>query len=174
MSVSAKVRATTTAQTTDLNKLRLEVAESEKRAYGAKRVYGEFLTNTWAHFTKDWFAMDLSNATTDQAKAVKAERDALYIVLRAAGHTNPSVAWAQVKVQARLAKYGEPEKTKKGSSGAKAPARDSNTRCTEESAKLYAGVHNMTDSTAESIEFVNNMRADAKRLFGVDIDKSDK
>jgi uncharacterized NAD(P)/FAD-binding protein YdhS len=92
MSVSAKVRATTTAQTTDLNKLRLEVAESEKRAYGAKRVYGEFLTNTWAHFTKDWFAMDLGNATTDQAKAVKAERDALYIVLRAAGHTNPSVA----------------------------------------------------------------------------------
>lgn len=174
MSTSAKVRATTTAQTTDLNKLRLEVAESEKRAYGAKRVYGAFLNTEWAHFTKDWFAMDLSNATTDQAKAVKAERDALYIVLRAAGHTNPTVAWGQVKVQARYAKYGEPEKAKKGASGVKAPARDSNTRCTEVATTLYAGIHNMTASTPEAIEFVNNMRADAKRLFNVDIDKSDK
>jgi hypothetical protein len=114
MSTSAKVRATTTAQTIDLVTLRANVAESETRAYGAKREYAEALNTCWSF---DWFAIEYGD-TTDEGKAVRAEQVAFYEVLKTAKHSNPSKVWGDVKRYGKEARYGAPESEGAGNSSA--------------------------------------------------------
>jgi hypothetical protein len=105
MSTSAKVRATTTAQTIDLVTLRANVAESETRAYGAKREYAEALNTCWSF---DWFAMEYGD-TTDEGKAVRAEQVAFYEVLKRREALEPFQGMGRRKALGKEARYGEPE-----------------------------------------------------------------
>lgn len=162
MSTSAKVRATTTAQTIDLVTLRTNVAESETRAYGAKREYAEALNTLWSF---DWFAIQYGD-TTDEGKAVRAEQVTFYEVLKAAKHSNPSKVWGDVKRYGKEARYGAPE-----SEGAGNPTRDLDVRIKEESAKLYKAVHRAEDASAKAINFVNDLAKSVKATFGHDITK---
>ena len=163
MSVSAKVRATTTAQTIDLVTLRTNVAESEKRAYGAKREYAKGLNSLWSF---DWFAIQYGD-TTDEGKAVRAEQTAFYEVLKAAGHTNPSKVWGDIKRYGKEERYGAPE-----SEGAGNAPRDLDVRIKEESAKLFNAIHRAEDATAKALQFANALAELVKKTHGVDITKS--
>lgn len=162
MSTSAKVRATTTAQTIDLVTLRANVAESETRAYGAKREYAEALNTCWSF---DWFAIEYGD-TTDEGKAVRAEQVAFYEVLKAAKHSNPSKVWGDVKRYGKEARYGAPE-----SEGAGNPTRDLDIRIKEDSAKLYKAVHRAEDASAKALQSANELALLLKRIYGVDITK---
>jgi hypothetical protein len=71
--------------TVSLSTLRKGVAEAVKRAYGAERSYAVALN---ALFPFEWFEIEASD-TSENGKAVKAEKTLLYTELKAAEHTNP-------------------------------------------------------------------------------------
>ena len=77
--------------TVSLSTLRKGVAEAVKRAYGAERSYAVALN---ALFPFEWFEIEASD-TSENGKAVKAEKTLLYTELKAAEHTNPSTVWAR-------------------------------------------------------------------------------
>lgn len=153
MSTSAKVRATTTAQSVDLATLRTNVAESEKRAYGAKREYAKGLNTLWSF---DWFTLTHDD-TSDEGKAVRSEKTEFYEVLKKAGHTNPSKVWGDIKRYGNEERYGAPE-----SEGAGNSARPLDTRNVEELRKLYKANH------AEGAEAKHNNFANALAKFAKD------
>jgi hypothetical protein len=93
---------------TDLQALRVEVGEATIRQYGAERRYAEALC---AVLPAEWYLVE-HNDKGEDAKKVHAEKDALYKVLKAANHTNPSTVWARVRKYAREHIEGVPEKTK--------------------------------------------------------------
>jgi hypothetical protein len=161
MSTSAKVRATTTAQTIDLVTLRTNVAESETRAYGAKREYAKGLNTLWSF---DWFAIQYGD-TTDEGKAVRAEQVAFYEVLKTAGHTNPSKVWGDIKRYGKEERYGAPE-----SEGAGNQARPLDVRNVEELRKLYKANHS-ENAEAKHNNFANALAKLAKEHNIGDITK---
>jgi hypothetical protein len=91
----------------DLQALRIEVGEATIRQYGAERRYAEALC---AVLPAEWYMVE-HNDKGDDAKKVHAEKDALYKVLKAANHTNPSTVWARVRKYAKELIEGVPEKT---------------------------------------------------------------
>lgn len=95
-----KVSKLTTAIESTLAAKRHEVAESQLRQYGAERDYAKTLNEV---FSFNWFEFEASDSS-DEAKAVKVEKKALYGELKQANHTNPSTVWARVR------KYGEQER----------------------------------------------------------------
>ena len=76
-----------------LQSLRLDVAEAGVRQYGAERRYAEALCD---NLPAEWFLVEHNDKSAD-AKPVHAEKAALYEVLKAANHTNPSTVWARVR-----------------------------------------------------------------------------
>ena len=90
-----------------LQTLRLDVAEAGVRQYGAERRYAEALCD---NLPAEWFMVEHNDKSAD-AKPVHAEKAALYEVLKAANHTNPSTVWARVRKYAQEHVYGKPEKT---------------------------------------------------------------
>lgn len=161
MSTSSKVRATTKAQTIDLVTLRTNVAESEKRAYGAKREYAKALNSLWSF---DWFAIQYGD-TSDEGKAVRAEQIAFYDVLKAAGHSNHNKVWGDIKRYGKEERYGAPE-----SEGAGNQARPLDTRNLEELRKLYKANHS-ENAEAKHNNFANALAAFAKEHKIGDITK---
>jgi hypothetical protein len=123
----------------DLQTLRLAVAEAVVRAYGAEREYAKALNGTFAF---DWFTVE-ANDTTDAAKPVHTEKKALYQVLKAANHSNPSTVWARIRKYGREERHGKPEEHvgAEGGEGAGEGAgnkpRDVVTRNVEELIALY-------------------------------------
>ena len=83
----------------DLGNLRTAVAEALASSYGAQRVYGETLNSVLPKF---WFDVE-HNMTGETAKTTKIEKEALYAVLKAAKHANPSVIWGRIRTYGREA-----------------------------------------------------------------------
>ena len=83
----------------NLGNLRLAVAESLETSYGAQRVYGATLNSVLPRF---WFDVE-HNMTGETAKTTKIEKEALYAVLKAAKHSNPSVIWGRIRTYGREA-----------------------------------------------------------------------
>ena len=90
-----------------LQTLRLDVAEAGVRQYGAERRYAEALCD---NLPAEWFMVE-HNDKSAEAKPVHTEKAALFEVLKAANHTNPSTVWARVRKYAQEHVYGKPEKT---------------------------------------------------------------
>jgi len=88
----------------DLTALRVEVAEAVVRQYGAERRYAEALCEV---LPSEWYLVEHSD-TSEVAKPVHAEKKALYEVLKAAKHSNPSTVWARVRKYAQAHIEGEP------------------------------------------------------------------
>ena len=83
----------------NLGNLRIAVAESLENSYGAQRVYGETLNSVLPKF---WCDVE-HNMTGETAKPTKIEKEALYAVLKATKHSNPSVIWGRIRVYGREA-----------------------------------------------------------------------
>lgn len=121
-----------------LAKARHEVAESQLRQYGAERAYSVLLNSK---FGFDWFTVEVSD-TSDNGKAVKAEKKELYGELNKAGHTNPSTVWARVRKYGKEERYGkeaqaEGTEGEQGESGKDNAPRSPMLRNVEELTALY-------------------------------------
>ena len=88
-----------------LETLRSDVAEAGVRQYGAERRYAIALCEA---LPEQWFKVE-HNDKSESAKPVHAEKEALYKVLKAAKHTNPSTVWARVRKYAFEYKNPKPE-----------------------------------------------------------------
>jgi len=87
----------TTVSTVSLESLRQGVADAVKRAYGAERDYAQKLCEV---LPVEWYLVEHADSS-DSAKPVHAEKKALFVLLKAAKHSNPSTIWARVR------KYGQ-------------------------------------------------------------------
>ena len=97
-----------------LVELRNNVAESNTVAKVSESDYAKALNVHF--FNMDnyfWYNID-NREISENAKFVKAERTALYAVLKAKNHTNPSTVWARVRKLAKIDIEGEPEESDKG------------------------------------------------------------
>jgi hypothetical protein len=84
---------TTTAPLSRLEQSRLDVAVNETRAYGAKRAYAADLNEM---LFEGWYNVEAKDVSAE-GKIVRAEKEALFTVLKANGHSNPSTVWAMVR-----------------------------------------------------------------------------
>jgi hypothetical protein len=89
---------------TDITVLRQSVADAVVRAYGAEREYAHALCNT---LPAEWYLVE-HNDKGETAKPVHAEKKALFAVLNAAKHSNPSTVWARVRKYAQEHIEGAP------------------------------------------------------------------
>ena len=149
--------------------LRKGVAEAVKRAYGAERSYAVALN---ALFPFEWFEIEASD-TSENGKAVKAEKTLLYTELKAAEHTNPSTVWARIRKYGQEERHGKPE----GASGeggegegdgAGNKPRDAVTRNLEELLDLYK-FNNRQEGLPSKVADAQKFIAQALMALGVDL-----
>lgn len=86
-----------------INNARAKVIGQYESTYGANVEYAQLLNQKWGF---DWFDAK-HNDTSDEGKAVKAEGDRFRKGIKD-WHSNPSVAWKQVRDHARTDRYGKP------------------------------------------------------------------
>jgi hypothetical protein len=98
---------TVIAPVNTIEDLRKAVADAVVRAYGAEREYAQALCGT---LPAEWYLVEHRDTSAD-AKLVHAEKKALFAVLNAAKHTNPSTVWARVRKYAQEYIEGVPEAT---------------------------------------------------------------
>jgi hypothetical protein len=148
--------------------LRNAVAEATVRAYGAEREYATALCGA---LPSQWYSVEHSDKG-EGAKPVHAEKRALFKVLSAAKHTNPSTVWARVRKYAQEHVEGKPESAEGESAegesvGAKA-RRSLTLRFVEELTTLYkAGKNAESMSTKESE--AHTYIASALKALGIDL-----
>ena len=154
--------------TVSLSTLRKGVAEAVKRAYGAERSYAVALN---ALFPFEWFEIEASD-TSENGKAVKAEKTLLYTELKAAEHTNPSTVWARIRKYGQEERHGKPEGEGEGGEGegdgAGNKPRDAVTRNLEELLDLYK-FNNRQEGLPSKVADAQKFIAQALMALGVDL-----
>ena len=144
---------------------RAEFVSSVSSNYGAGRQYAAMLVGSlgteWTELAHD--------AKGPAGDAMREERDALYALLKAAGHSNPSVKWKQIKGYAlELLKKDEPKAEGEGSDKAK-HTRSPQLRYVEDLTGLYKmgkrEMKNLSDAQRE----VHTLVAAALGKLGIDI-----
>jgi hypothetical protein len=86
-----------------IDNARAKVIGQYESTYGANVDYARLLNENWSF---DWFDLK-HNDSSDQGKAVKAEGDKFRSGIKG-WHSNPSVAWKQIRDHARADRYGKP------------------------------------------------------------------
>ena len=86
-----------------IDNARAKVIGQYESTYGANVDYARLLNENWAF---DWFDLK-HNDSSDQGKSVKAEGDKFRNGIKG-WHSNPSVAWKQIRDHARTDRYGKP------------------------------------------------------------------
>ena len=86
-----------------IDNARAKVIGQYESTYGANVDYARLLNENWAF---DWFDLK-HNDSSDQGKSVKAEGDKFRSGIKG-WHSNPSVAWKQIRDHARADRYGKP------------------------------------------------------------------
>ena len=94
----------TTSIETLVTQARNKVVTQYESTYGANVEYAKTLNQQWDSF--DWFDLK-HNDTSAEGKAVKAEGDTFRKGIKN-WHSNPSVAWKQIRDHARADRYGKP------------------------------------------------------------------
>jgi len=155
--------------------LRNAVAEATVRAYGAEREYAVALCEVFrieGPWSSQWYMIE-HNDKTEVAKPVHAEKKALFKVLNAAKHTNPSTVWARVRKYAQEHIEGKPEG--EGASGegegesVGAKARRSLTlRFVEELTTLYKAGKNAESMSTKETD-AHTYIASALKALGVEL-----
>jgi hypothetical protein len=115
-----------------LNAKRLAVGDALASSYGAMREYAQTLCSV---LPAEWYLVEHAD-TSDNAKPVHAEKKALFVVLKAAQHSNPSTIWARVRKYAQEYIEGAPTKGEAGEAS-EAESEGGNTRETRSLARRY-------------------------------------
>ena len=87
-----------------IEQARNTVISQYESGYGANRAYALLLNQKWEGF--DWFDLK-HNDSSDEGKSVKSEADKFRKGIKD-WHSNPSVAWKQIRDHARTDRYGKP------------------------------------------------------------------
>jgi hypothetical protein len=86
-----------------IDNARAKVMDSYESTYGANVEYAKLLNQKWAF---DWFDLK-HNDSSDEGKSVKGEGDRFRKGIKQ-WHSNPSVAWKQIRDHARNDRYPAP------------------------------------------------------------------
>lgn len=84
-----------------IDNARAKVMDSYESTYGANVEYAKLLNQKWGF---DWFDLK-HNDSSDEGKSVKGEGDRFRKGIKQ-WHSNPSVAWKQIRDHARTDRYG--------------------------------------------------------------------
>lgn len=106
----ATFNAALVEQEARLADMRHRVADVVGSSYGVMRDYALMLNSKFAF---NWYEVE-AHSQGDMAKAVHAEKKALFVELKKVAHSNPSTIWARVR------KYGQEETLKAAMLKAKA------------------------------------------------------
>ena len=160
----------TTVSPVSIDTLRQSVADAVIRAYGAEREYAIALCG---FLPVEWYLTEHSDKG-EIAKPVHAEKKALFKVLNAAKHSNPSTVWARVRKYAQEHVEGVPEPKAEGEAdaeGSKVGARQNRSltlRLVEELTTLYKACKNaesLSDKERNAHTHINS----ALIAMGVDV-----
>ena len=143
-----------------IESLRIQVGEALVRAYGAERTYAQALCS---FLPAEWYLVE-HNDSSDSAKLVHAEKKALFVVLKAAQHSNPSTIWARVR------KYGQ-EYIEGASAPASAGTADGeseggNTRETRSMTRRFVDELTLLYKAGKRAESLNDKESEALTKIG--------
>jgi hypothetical protein len=148
---------------------RNKVITQYESTYGANVDYARILNSVWAGF--DWFDLK-HNDTSAEGKAVKAEGDLFRKGIKD-WHSNPSVAWKQIRDHARADRYGKPvvESAVEGESDSEGDAKHNRSpelRNLEELIVLFK-FNRRQESLSPKLQKVQGHIASALIEMGVDL-----
>lgn len=153
-----------TPNVADIQSLRLQVGEAVKSEYGAMRRYAEALC---AVLPAEWYLVE-HNDKGEHAKPVHAEKKALFEVLKAAEHKNPSTIWARVRKYAQEHIEGVPEVAEGEADGNARHARPLDQRLIEDLISLWKAC-NRAESLSDKHAQCKTHIGSALTAMGVDL-----
>ena len=142
-----------------IESLRIQVGEALVRAYGAERTYAQALCS---FLPAEWYLVE-HNDSSDSAKLVHAEKKALFVVLKAAQHSNPSTIWARVR------KYGQEYiegAAAPAEAGAGAEVEGGNTRETRSMTRRFVDELTLLYKAGKRAESLNDKESEALTKIG--------
>jgi hypothetical protein len=159
-----QVTVTQVSTVNDIAVLRQSVADAVVRAYGAEREYAHALCNT---LPAEWYLVE-HNDKGEAAKPVHAEKKALFAVLNAAKHSNPSTVWARVRKYAQEHIEGAPTSEATTDDVASRTPRTLTLRLIEELSTLHKActkAESLTDKERDAHTYI----VSALSAMGVDV-----
>jgi hypothetical protein len=149
----------------DITVLRQSVADAVVRAYGAEREYAHALCDA---LPSEWYLVE-HNDKGETAKPVHAEKKALFAVLNAAKHSNPSTVWARVRKYAQEHIEGKPSEAEKSTDDvASRTTRTLTLRLIEELSTLHKAC-TKADSLTDKERDAHTYIVSALSAMGVDV-----
>jgi hypothetical protein len=150
---------TITTAPVSIEALRVNVAQAVESSYGAMRSYAQALCEV---LPAEWYLVE-HNDTSDQAKLVHAEKKALFALLKAAKHSNPSTIWARVRKYAQEYIVGETPATAGEAAG---ESEGGNTRETRSLARRYIEELTVLYKAGKRAEGLSDKESDALTKIG--------
>jgi len=150
---------TITSAPVSIEALRVNVAQAVESSYGAMRSYAQALCEV---LPAEWYLVE-HNDTSDSAKLVHAEKKALFVLLKAAKHSNPSTIWARVRKYAQEYIVGEPAPA---AAGEAAESEGGNTRETRSLARRYIEELTVLYKAGKRAESLSDKESDALTKIG--------
>jgi hypothetical protein len=144
-----------------LNAKRLAVGDALASSYGAMREYAQTLCSV---LPAEWYLVE-HNDSSDAAKPVHAEKKALFVVLKAAQHSNPSTIWARVRKYAQEYIEGAPVKGEAGAES-EGEGEGGNTRETRSLARRYIEELTVLYKAGKRTETISDKESEALTKIG--------
>lgn len=148
-----------TSSPVSIEALRVNVAQAVESSYGAMRTYAQALCNT---LPAEWYLVEHSD-TSDTAKPVHAEKKALFALLKAAQHSNPSTIWARVRKYAQEYIEGAAPAT---GGAAESESEGGNTRETRSLARRYIEELTVLYKAGKRAESLSDKESEALTKIG--------
>lgn len=152
----------TSPASVSIEALRAQVGESLASSYGAMRTYAEALCSV---LPAEWYLVE-HNDSADSAKPVHAEKKALFVVLKAAKHSNPSTIWARVRKYAQEYIEGVPEKTSSAGEGGEGEGESVGTRETRSLTRRFIDELTLLYKAGKRAESLTDKEQDALTKIG--------
>lgn len=149
-----------TSSPVSIESLRVNVAQAVESSYGAMRSYAQALCEV---LPAEWYLVE-HNDTSDSAKPVHAEKKALFALLKAAKHSNPSTIWARVRKYAQEYMVGETPAT--ASESGESESEGGNTRETRSLARRYIEELTVLYKAGKRAESLSDKESEALTKIG--------
>lgn len=149
-----------TSSPVSIEALRVNVAQAVESSYGAMRSYAQALCEV---LPAEWYLVE-HNDSSDQAKPVHAEKKALFALLKAAKHSNPSTIWARVRKYAQEYIVGETPAAESGAESGE--AEGGNTRETRSLARRYIEELTVLYKAGKRAESLSDKESEALTKIG--------
>lgn len=149
-----------TSSPVSIEALRVNVAQAVESSYGAMRSYAQALCDV---LPAEWYLVE-HNDSSDQAKPVHAEKKALFALLKAAKHSNPSTIWARVRKYAQEYIVGETPAAEAGAESGE--AEGGNTRETRSLARRYIEELTVLYKAGKRAESLSDKESEALTKIG--------